>query len=708
MDEVAAADTRLDSVTVYARGARIRRTASLASAPRRLRITGLPLAVIEDTVRISVEGPAIATTVRVAIDTPPEAVAPEESSEVHEAKRLVALANAELARVEAGLERLGGSSILAADPTDDPPAAWASIVAARRAVLSIRTQRELALRAQLTSARKRLDERRTELEVALDRDRTTGAKAAKPHELRKRIDVELSATGSGAVTLHLEYMVVAARWAPSYVARIEGAKATFEIRAVVAQDTGEDWRAVKLVLSTAEPARFAVLPELAAQRIGRKQAEPARSGFRAPPAGAEALYADHQRHLDRHREAIEVVDRAITSEEIGGDYDDPEDGMLGGSPRDRAESFAEQVWDEDSSAAKERFATPPRGAIAMMAPASAAMPQSSPMMDLLSADEPEAKKSIRRAAIGGAAIGRAARNAAGGNPMPAAAPPPPPPPSPLLDYSNLIIADARSHHRGRLIAAPYDGDRAAVLSEVDARRGRIEILSLPPGCSAQWSHTYDYAYATDGAIDVASDAAWHSIAVTASAATVQLRHVAVPREQPDVFRIASIANPFAGPLLPGPIDVYDRGRFLVTSSVEQAPPGATLEIGLGVDAAVKIARNSEFREEAAGMLRGSLRLHHIVAIDVDNVSGSAIELEVRERIPVTREGEDDIEVTIGKVEPAWEPWKPEAEGPRAARLRGGYRWRVALPAGTKRTLRAAYEIKIPSKAELVGGNRRES
>ncbi|MBA2541002.1 MAG: DUF4139 domain-containing protein, partial [Deltaproteobacteria bacterium] len=292
--------------------------------------------------------------------------------------------------------------------------------------------------------------------------------------------------------------------------------------------------------------------------------------------------------------------------------------------------------------------------------------------------------------------------------------PPPPPeqapgePQPRLDYANLVVANPDAPARGRLIPAPRDAHTEQ--ARIEAGRGQLQVdmLALPPGCSAAWSHTYDYAFATDGAVDVQSDGAWHSIAVTASAATAQLRHVAVPREQADVFRIATISNPFLGPLLPGPIDVYDRGQFLVTSVVEYAPPGARVEIGLGVDAAIKIARNTEFREEATGMLRGSLRLHHTVTIDVDNVSAAPIELEIRERVPVTREGEDDIEVTPGRVEPAWEPWKPDADGPRAARLRGGYRWRIALPAGQKTTLRAAYEIKISSKAELVGGNRRES
>jgi hypothetical protein len=160
--------------------------------------------------------------------------------------------------------------------------------------------------------------------------------------------------------------------------------------------------------------------------------------------------------------------------------------------------------------------------------------------------------------------------------------------------------------------------------------------------------------------------------------------------------------------LPGPIDVYDRGRFLVTSEVDYTPPTAVVEIGLGVDPTVKIARNTEYREEATGMLRGGLRLIHAVTIDVENLSSRAIDLEVRERMPVTRDGDDDIEVIPGKVDPAWERWTPDPNAPRDQRLRGGYRWKLAVPSSQKRTLRTGYEVKIAGKHELVGGNRRES
>jgi hypothetical protein len=676
-----------------------------------LRITGLPLAVIDDTVRVEVEGPAVATNVRAGLDAPPpETAAGEETPELRAVRREVALAEAEIERITAALERAGASSIVEADPGEEP-AAWSAIVTARRAVIALRTERELVLREELSAARRKLEDARRARDAAIDRDRRTGTeRPAKQHELRKYVDIELVASGASApVTVRLEYLVVAARWAPTYVARLDGEQVSVEVRAVVAQNAGEDWTSVPLRLSTAEPSRFATLPELAAQRIGRRQQEPGRAGFRAPPVGADGLYADFDREVAQRRRAED----ASRSREPGGEVFDAKTKPYDVVPRDdltydgrpqeqqafaekagrlRSPTLAEEVWDEASSHAKEAFSTPASGGRPMPKAPAPMQPQS----NTRSAAPERAKGGLYSDELGGAASVEKS-----------IAPPPHQAPVARLDYANLVMAPPSSGSRGRLISPPHDARRNAIESDVATADANLASLVLPRGCVADWVHTYDYAFATDGAIDVRADGAWHSIAVTARPSSAKLHHVSVPREQADVFRVAAIPNPFAGPLLPGPIDVYDRGRFLVTSAVDYTPPGATLDIGLGVDPTVKIARNTEFREEATGMLRGALRLHHAVTIDVDNVSTRAIDLEVRERIPVAREGDDDIEVTVGKIEPAWERWTPDPNAPREQRLRGGHRWRLAVPAGQKRTLRAAYEVKIAGKLELVGGNRRE-
>lgn len=671
------ATTRCEQVTVYARGARVRRVTTIsAPLPTRVRIVGLPLAVIDDTLRVEVGGPAVVTTVQVGIEAPElDAAAGEEAPELLAARRTLAHAEAECARLEAALAQLAATAGISSDPAapagTTPPPAWAAVVAARRSVVELRAARARGLDEEAARAGRALEEARQVHAAAVDRDRRGGsARPPRLHELRKYVDLELAASASSEVSIHVEYQVAAARWAPSYVARIEGEHVRLELRAVVAQHTGEDWSGVALCLSTAEPEQFSQLPELAPQRIGRRVAAPARPGFRPPPSGAEALYADYAQAFPARAPAPRFGGSA--PEEVS------EPAMPHALPAGAVS--ASQVWDEDSSRGKEAFSTPPAGV---------------PM---------PAKDELARKLAGpsGPAQAAPARLMSSVRTAPA-----PAPVVPRLDYGNLRMPPANAPGRGMLRPAPPGPHASTITRELASAALALDALVLPPGCQVGWSHAYDHAYATEGAVDIAADAAWHAIAVTAKPTTAKLRHVAVPRVDAAAFRVAALTNPFAGPLLPGPIEVYDRGKFLVSSTVEYTPAAAQAEIGLGVDPTVKIARNTEFREEAAGMLRGVLRLHHSISVDVENLSGRGIELELRERLPVAREGDDDIELVAGKIEPAWEPWAPEPGAPGEPRLRGGHRWRLSIPAGAKRSVHAAYEIKIGGKLELVGGNRRE-
>jgi hypothetical protein len=678
--------SRIESVVVFARGARVRRVATLAAPATNVRLVGLPLALVDDSVRTEIEGPAVVHAVRVAEAVAGEADA-EESAELRAARRRSTLAEAEADRIGRAIDRLAEAPLVAEDPSEDGPAPWAAVVAARRQLIALRAEREVALREALAAARREVDEAQRAYDVAVERDARTGsARAAKLHEPRKYVDLELAVRGEGAITIHVEYLVTAARWAPSYVARLDGEAVKFELRAVVAQDSGEAWDGVAIKLSTAEPTRFAELPELSAQKIGRRQLEVAKKGFRSAPTGAEELYRDYDHAFPRR-----VVETSFAK---GGKFDDST--YEGRAPTDdEFEDVAkDQVWDEESSnampSAPPGFVLPPMSA-AHAAPRSKSAGIASAIGGMLAAPAGMIAQSMAR---------RDSGRGGGGEKMKKAAPSEPSAPVPRLDYAGLVMAPASAQRRGQLVGGSRRPSEGA--------GSRMDDLALPPGHANAWEHVYDYAFVADGAVDVASDAAWHSIALTSRAGTAKVRHVAVPREQADVFRVAAIANPLDGPLLPGPIDVYDRGQFLVTSEVDYTPPGGTVEVGLGVDAQVKIARNVEYHEEATGMLRGGLRLVHAIAIDVENLGARPIDIEIRERVPVAREDDDDVEIVVGKIDPAWERWTPDPSAPKDERLRGGYRWRLAVPASQKKVVRVTYEIKIAGKHELVGGNRRES
>src|SRR5262245_47162147 len=191
-------ESRITQVTLYARGARIRRTAAIeGAASSRVRIVGLPVAVIDDTVRVEAEG-GLVTAVHVGFDAPEtEAAAGEETPEVRAARRRVALAEVEVERVDGALAILAAAPVATTVDSDEPPPAWAAIVEARRALVALRAERELALREQAAAARREVEEAQRALAAAADRVRRAGsARAAKLHELRKYVELELAAPGT--------------------------------------------------------------------------------------------------------------------------------------------------------------------------------------------------------------------------------------------------------------------------------------------------------------------------------------------------------------------------------------------------------------------------------------------------------------------------------------------------------------------------------
>lgn len=76
---------------------------------------------------------------------------------------------------------------------------------------------------------------------------------------------------AGAV--HLNYLVSAASWRPQYRLRATDNQADVQLEylAAISQQSGEDWRGVKLVLSTAQPSLNAAPPELAILEIRTAQ-----------------------------------------------------------------------------------------------------------------------------------------------------------------------------------------------------------------------------------------------------------------------------------------------------------------------------------------------------------------------------------------------------------------------------------------------------
>ncbi|MEQ9234830.1 mucoidy inhibitor MuiA family protein [Coleofasciculus sp. E2-BRE-01] len=216
--------------------------------------------------------------------------------------------------------------------------------------------------------------------------------------------------------------------------------------------------------------------------------------------------------------------------------------------------------------------------------------------------------------------------------------------------------------------------------------------------------SFDYAYPADGRVDVPSDGLFHSVALTSQSTDVNLRYVVVPREDTNVFRIAQLRNPLDAPLLSGSVDVYIDGEYILSTTLPTIPTQGQIELGLGVEQGIKVARNTTYQKKRSSQLLVAFNeLYHHLTIDIANHLANEARIEIRERIPVPQEGEK-VDVELGKVSPQWHKYEQEE---REKPIQGGYRWRIKVPSQQQAKLSAQYTIKTYADNEVIGGNRRE-
>ncbi|MBN1210359.1 MAG: mucoidy inhibitor MuiA family protein [Myxococcaceae bacterium] len=750
-------ESRIDTVTLYQQGARVTRRLTLdcpdGKPPTELEIPRLPLALFDPTVRVrvlSTETPQAdlsATHVRVGLWIPPRE-APQETVDqaaLRVLQQQVRTVESQLRQLDWEMSLLGNIPV---PPRPEPEEGKPPPPAPLGARLALEQFAHEGVQARLVEARDQREQlRKLREEVALLEQKIAMASTARSvtaGEISKSVHVQLR-HGGGALTraeLSVEYFVPGARWAPSYQCRLSRDCRQVELvmRALICQHSGEDWRGVRLVLSTAAPMTWTELPEMAAIRIGRAQPPPpARAGFRPPPQGATALFSDY----DRDRGALL---RRLPSPspyrlpELGAPSDLEAGLAFGGAPAlpelrkekkrsrkaaredyegtaeldglvsARGEEMAEMAVESEMMAADEEAYEEPVTPSEPMAVAGPARALAPPPMGLRPAAAP--------APAPKAAVGRAAIRSAG-----------PGAPSPTQAGLETVVF---THLR---LSSPTDAGLRSKLQPVDARRFYLETLErfsvtvtfdvmtvvaeaenrarsvahapLPGGAvdARSVGGFFDFSYAADATVDVPSDGVFHSVALGTRTGEASVLYVAVPREDSNVYRQALVKNPLPSPMLAGPAEVYVGGEYVLSTTLPAVAPRGDFKLGLGVEQAIRCARNTRYNEARSGTkIVATTELWHDITIELVNNLDREIDCEVRERIPQPAQ---DAEVVVeeGAVAPAWEPYTQEERG---SVLEGGRRWRIAVPANSTSKLAAQYVVKLYANNELNGGNRREA
>lgn len=724
--ELSALSSRIAAVTVYRSGAMVERVAKLpagdADGTRMVKLVGLPLCLTDGSVRIEVRGAArlpVARDFRVVLElgTQQPGLAPAENEALRAKKLQVQLSQDRCGQLEAQRRQIADLEIFARPAGEEGQPPPVSPTAARLKMVEFQAQQLDALDKQLAQLRPELRVLREELAELEAREReASAARQPKAHELRKTVVVTLDTGRHDDAELVVTYMVPGARWLPAYTINLSADMRSGELamRAAVVQRTGEDWRGVALTLTTADAHRWTELPEMQSLRIGRAQPPVQARGWRPPPVGAGELYRDYDRFMKSLPKPTKV--KAKPRPKARPARRPP-------PPPAAPPAVLDALADETTAFFPDPQSMTKTGAVFGGAPPpmqSMPMPMAPPAPARGAARKRSkgivVAKQARASTTGAFAMAPGSGGGGGGG-LPEGAPEPAIRDD-MLAYGdlrmrkpnearrgNLVLLQRRERYREWLLMREVEVSFDVVAMIDTATREAAAVASVKPPPHHVWvseDHGFSSAYHADTPVEIESDGQYHSVALTKSTVETRLHHVVVPRESTDVFRNVELKNPTATTLFRGPVDVSVGGNYLLTSELRTCPSGGKVQLGLGVEQAIKVSRNTRYSEETAGLMGGTLKLHHSIEIELANRLAQAADIEVRERLPTAREGDEEVTVEEVAVNPPWRRYEPETY-----KLKGGHRWQLRLEPGKKQLLQASYDVRLSSKRELVGGNRRE-
>jgi len=670
-------ESPVSSVTVYADRAHVTRlakvTASGGASGTRIELPTLPQGVDPTSIRVELEpsrGDDVAVQrVELAYVDASEAKLPTQEaekllSELESLDDQLATLRAEQTAYAAQLRLLGrllpsanglgqGSAPGLAPPAKLNPSGWG-------AVLSWTAQ----LHEKVSEKSRELTEKQRVLQL---KRQTLLEKGQKLGGLLRRGGYRVTATlsGTGTAQLALSYQVSGARWRPAYDIQLLPSqnKVELSLAGLVSQETGEDWNDAKLTLSTAVPATATQLPKLLTWKLGERERfipmpQPQRE-YVPPSPGvpqlAPVIEADPSELLQRRFVAKlglhQHFPTGSTRYKVSADKNQLQQQMAGDIPS------PEQT--EDSSVEVDRDGVP------------------------------DGKEEISALATKTPS-------------------PPPPPPPPSYGYPSGGIPAAP-------MAAPaMPTVQQESLARVSSRRSQVSVTSTgsaggrvaevigfglapPPGYRpppqstallASASGGYDMVFPALALDTVKSGQGTRRVALLSRSFPVDVSRKIMPALAPEAFLVADIRNQSAEPLPGGQAALFVGADPAGVAQLKLMAPGEVVSLPLGLDRAIRPARNVQVSTIEKGVFSKDEISEYIVTTEIVNPYRVALATRIYDQVPLI--GDKNVEIKLLRTE-------PEAGFDEKT---GTLEWRPQVAPGAKLVTKFVYTLKRPKGYKL--------
>jgi uncharacterized protein (TIGR02231 family) len=190
--------------------------------------------------------------------------------------------------------------------------------------------------------------------------------------------------------------------------------------------------------------------------------------------------------------------------------------------------------------------------------------------------------------------------------------------------------------------------------------------------------------------NIPSDGNSHKVTIFNDNFPCQLAYIAMPSLVSFAYLQAKAKNRSDGAtLLPGKANIFRDDVFVGTSNLANIAPGQEFQLNLGIDEGIKIDRELSERQVDKTFLSGNRRTTYAYRLSITNLSNTATQIQVSDRIPHSRN--EKVKVKLIKINPQIQPGEL-----------GRLTWELDLPANKKTEINYQFLIEHPEGIQLKG------
>ncbi|EIE03237.1 mucoidy inhibitor MuiA family protein [Leptospira licerasiae] len=458
---------------------------------------------------------------------------------------------------------------------------------------------------------------------------------------RKEIRLDVESDSANVYPFEYKYLIRGANWYPRYTLELNsnGQEAELGWHALVRNETGEDWKNVRLEFSTANPNQDIDLPEYREYRIASKEVatysgdedySPADKEYDAPskPSANAGSVLRSKKESKKAAPAPKVSQRSKAEQRIDDVYyqeknDSPlmqSRALIEGNYKDRSNSLRveENMNRLQGELANQKY----------------------------SFDQGSYEESIR--------YGKEALRRFSG----------------LRETSRKELKELENEVQNLL-------NRSSQLSSDKKYSNQL----IAPGIS---SEGFDFRYIAQSRERIPSDRTLNRVFLRKRNITVRPGYETSPLTNDGVFLNVVSSNTEREPLLAGPLEIYSGENLLGTTTVSTLKPGQEIKMELGPDRDIKVERKQEKLDDKSGIISRKKNIRYRVTVSIKNNKRRAVPVRLIDRIPYTND--DSV-----KVE-----WSPGTDSPKSKTDDGILTYELEIGANSRKTVQFEYTVSYPA------------